>query len=170
MFFRRKKNKSGYNKSIPVSFTYGSDTSTICVFDLESLAHYRNDDGDSWTIPEDEIRELNQGNLIIAGLPNDGVFNVKVSDKGEVNAKHKVVANLKCPSGKVFVGDGAHITGDDIDPTDWRDLCGVILSIESGNYQINISLNKDADITVTFMSIEGPGVNDCSKQLLLFDD
>ncbi|WP_431089630.1 DUF6386 family protein [Paenibacillus sp. 8b26] len=47
--------------SSPFQFT--TDTATLCIFDTEALKHRLDDEPDWWSIEEDELGELNQGNV-----------------------------------------------------------------------------------------------------------
>lgn len=49
-----------------------TDTSTIAVFDLEAIRHRMNDTADWWSIADDEILEVNQGNIAFLGLGGMG--------------------------------------------------------------------------------------------------
>ncbi|MFK4304403.1 MULTISPECIES: DUF6386 family protein [unclassified Paenibacillus] len=52
--------------SSPFQFT--TDTATLCVFDTEALKHRLDDEPDWWSIEEDELGELNQGNVALFNL------------------------------------------------------------------------------------------------------
>lgn len=111
------------------NFKFVTDTSTLCVFDLECLKHRLDDDVDWWSIPSDELSEVNNGNVAFLGLGGDGEFVVKMVDRIE---NPKVRTNLKVPSGKVFVGAGEEVTADELEPECVRG--GSFIDLKAGNY------------------------------------
>lgn len=131
-------------------FEYITDTATIAVFDIQSLKHRLDDIGDWWTIPEDEVLELNEGNLIIAALPGDGKYSGTIVDGDITDFEHCLSANLDCPSGDVFVGAGEHITGEEMEPKDWPYLRGAMVRLDPGNYKVSLHLNEGFKIRVRF--------------------
>ncbi|MDR6110526.1 hypothetical protein QE451_002187 [Paenibacillus sp. SORGH_AS338] len=40
-----------------------TDTATLCIYDLQALKHRLEDTSDWWSIPEDELLEVNLGNI-----------------------------------------------------------------------------------------------------------
>ena len=153
------------------SFNFITDTSTLCIFDIENLK-YKLDDPhlDWWTIPEDEVLELNKGNLIIAALPADGKYKVCLETDFSSNFAHHVSANLSCKSGEVFLGDGAHITGDGMEPHNWGShLSGRFLNLEPGNYKLDLYFFEDYKIAVTFCKNTDVKFNDFITPLQLRD-
>ncbi|MGM1019737.1 MAG: DUF6386 family protein [Bacillota bacterium] len=56
--------------SSPFHFT--TDTATFCLFDTEALKHRLDDEPDWWSVEEDELGELNQGNVAFFNLRADG--------------------------------------------------------------------------------------------------
>ncbi|MBK4561781.1 hypothetical protein JJP84_24765, partial [Enterobacter hormaechei] len=56
------------NKSINIQ----TDTATLVIYDLMSLKHRINDDADWWSLPEDEVEEINKGNVLFLNVGDDG--------------------------------------------------------------------------------------------------
>ncbi|WP_373275999.1 DUF6386 family protein, partial [Serratia marcescens] len=54
------------------TFSFTTDTATLSIFDLVSLNHRVSDDADWWSIPEDELEEVNKGNVLFLNLGEDG--------------------------------------------------------------------------------------------------
>ena len=48
-------------------FKFTTDTATIAVFDPERLHHRLTDSADWWSIPADEVAEINRGNIKVKG-------------------------------------------------------------------------------------------------------
>jgi hypothetical protein len=59
---------SQVRRSMVEEFSVVTDTATVAVFDLEAIRHRMNDTADWWSIAEDEILEVNQGNIAFLGL------------------------------------------------------------------------------------------------------
>jgi hypothetical protein len=111
------------------NFKFVTDTSTLCVFDLGCLKHRLNDDVDWWSIPSDELSEVNNGNVAFLGLGGDGEFVVKLV--GSID-NPKFRTNLKVPSGKVFIGAGEEVTADELEPECVRG--GSFVDLKAGSY------------------------------------
>ncbi|WP_242482902.1 DUF6386 family protein [Pseudomonas sp. TH10] len=97
------------NKKISVS----TDTATIVIFDLAAIKHRITDAPDWWSILEDEIFEMNAGNIAFFGMGQDGNFTINiVSDIGFDFGSLFV----DFPSGQVFIGAGEDTTGGGLEP------------------------------------------------------
>ncbi|MEL8054631.1 MAG: DUF6386 family protein, partial [Pseudomonadota bacterium] len=82
-----------------LDFRLVTDTSTICIFDPDCLEHRLDDAGDWWTIPEDELLEVNRKNIVIVALPADGIYDVCFVDDFAPNSDDTVKAFVECKSG-----------------------------------------------------------------------
>lgn len=127
-----------------ISFKFVTDTSTLCVFDLECLKHRLDDDADWWSIPSDELLEVNNGNVAFFDLADDGEFIVNLFDN--IN-NPKFRTNLKVPSGKVFIGAGEEVTSDGLEPECIRG--GTIIDLKPGNYVLSAKF-ENGDINLAF--------------------
>ncbi|MCQ3018387.1 DUF6386 family protein [Pseudomonas tremae] len=94
-------------------FSILTNTATILVFDIDAIKHRVPDSLDWWSIVEDEILEVNKGNIAFLGLGDDGDYTIKVLEaiEGETGT-----LNLHFPSGNVFVGAGEDTSGGDLEP------------------------------------------------------
>ncbi|MBO2915952.1 hypothetical protein J5H46_23555, partial [Enterobacter sichuanensis] len=45
-----------------------TDTTTLAIYDLMSLKHRINEDVDWWSLPEDEVEEVNKGDVLFLNL------------------------------------------------------------------------------------------------------
>ena len=143
-----------------LSCKFVTDTSTLCVFDLECLKHRINDDADWWSIPEDELLEVNNGNVIFIGVGEDGEYNISFRDQ---ILNPKVVASLNVVSGRVFIGAGEEVTADGLEPE-----CldgGIFLDLPKGVYQFSFSLDGN-NININY-SKHGSGKNNFTDLLRL---
>ena len=57
-----------------------TDTATLVIYDLMSLKHRINDDADWWSLPEDEVEEINKGNVLFLNLGDDGNYKVDIKN------------------------------------------------------------------------------------------
>ncbi|WP_276311056.1 DUF6386 family protein [Paenibacillus silvae] len=56
------------------NFHMDTDTATLCCYDLAALEHRLEDTADWWSIPEDELQEVNAGNCLFLNLGDDGLY------------------------------------------------------------------------------------------------
>jgi hypothetical protein len=129
------------------TFSFTTDTATLSVFDLVSLIHRVSDDADWWSIPEDELEEVNKGNVLFLNLGEDGQYTVRVVDNISENYKSLF---LNVPSGKVFVGAGEDTSGGDLEPDGSDYMSGVFLILEIGNYEVRFRRDS-LDIVISFI-------------------
>jgi hypothetical protein len=120
-------------------FSFVTDTATMCVFDLTCLKHRLGDDADWWSIPREEMAEVNDGNVAFLGLGEDGRYEVTVVDEplsGDFTA-----VNLKCPSGRFFIGCGEEVSSDGLEPEGIRG--GGFLVLPTGNYRMSAKHTRE---------------------------
>ena len=132
---------------INTKFSITTDTSTLSIFDLESLKHRLEDTPDWWSIPKDEIDETNKGNVIFLNLGGDGIYDIEICDTLKEDFMSLFI---NVPSGSVFVGAGEYTTGGDLEPDDSEYISGKILNIPAGKYEIRFS-KQDRNIKIMFL-------------------
>lgn len=123
-----------------------TDTATLSIFDLASLKHRFDDTPDWWSIEEDEIEEINQGNVIFLNLGADGQYLIEVCE----TLHGAEFLYLKVPSGRVFVGAGEDTTGGELQPDMSDYSSGKILELPKGNYQVFFAKNGNT-IQISFV-------------------
>ena len=143
-------------------FSFTTDTATLSIFDLASLKHRISDDPDWWSIPDDELDEINKGNVLFLNLGDDGCYNVDVHDDIDENYG---CLSLKVPSGKIYVGAGEDTSGGDLEPDGSDYMSGVFLEIAPGNYEVKFKKTVN-DITLS-LNISGDGTNDIKELVRL---
>lgn len=116
----------------------GTDTACFVVYDLAALKHRLTDTCDWWSIPEDEIIELKNRNLLILGVGADGGYDVSVHE-GTLAGAPKY--SLRFPSGEIFVGPGEVVSGEDMEP-DGEYGSGFFLSVEPGDYVVSAVMDE----------------------------
>lgn len=129
------------------TFSFTTDTATLSIFDLVSLKHRVSDDADWWSIPEDELEEVNKGNVLFLNLGEDGQYTVRVVDNISENYKSLF---LNVPSGKVFVGAGEDTSGGGLEPDGSDYMSGVFLILDIGNYEVRFRRDS-LDIVISFI-------------------
>ena len=123
-----------------------TNTATIVIYDLMSLKHRLNDDVDWWSLPEDEVAEINKGNVLFLNLGDDGTYKVHIKrDVDECTGS----LFLNVPSGKVFIGAGEDVTGGDLEPDDSDAISGEFITLEPGSYEVKYK-KQDSNILISF--------------------
>ncbi|MEH5133903.1 DUF6386 family protein, partial [Enterobacter hormaechei] len=62
---------------------FQTNTATVVIYDLVSLKHRVNDDADWWSLPEDEVVEINKGNVLFLNVGDDGTYKVYIKNDVE---------------------------------------------------------------------------------------
>jgi hypothetical protein len=94
-----------------------TDTATIVIFDPERLKHRLEDTCDWWSVPDEEVAEINEGNVLFLSTGTDGVYDVEVGTSEPVAGVNVVEAAIKNQSGRFFVGAGEYTSGEGLEPT-----------------------------------------------------
>lgn len=131
-------------------FLISTDTATLSVFDLDAIKHRISDTADWWSLPEDEVEEVNRGNIIFIGLGDDGVYEVNVTDH---IISPDVTLFLRAPSGAIFIGAGEDTSGGDLEPDSSVSISGRMLSLPIKNYAVSFK-KDDNRIHISFKPSE----------------
>ena len=123
-----------------------TNTAALVIYDLISLKHRINDDADWWSLPEDEVEEINKGNILFLNLVDDGVYDVLI--KHDVD-EYTGALFLKVPSGKVFIGAGEDVTGGNLEPDDSDVISGGFITLEPGSYEVKYK-KQGLDVLISF--------------------
>jgi hypothetical protein len=111
-----------------------TDTATLVIYDLMSLKHRINDDADWWSLPEDEVEEINKGNVLFLNLGDDGVYKVHI--KNDVD-EYTGSLFLNVPSGS-FHWAGEDVTGGELEPDDSDVISGEFITLNLIVTMLNI--------------------------------
>ena len=121
-----------------IKFSFITDTATLAIFDLQAIKHRKTDTADWWSVPDDELNEMNKGNIAFINLKEDGCYTVALLD----DVDHPdLITHIFCPSGEIFIGAGEDTTGGDLEPDAPEYYSGKILFLPTGDYEI--SMKKD---------------------------
>ncbi|NMN07508.1 MULTISPECIES: DUF6386 family protein [unclassified Novosphingobium] len=112
-------------------------TASVVIYDLVSLGHRLHDDVDWWADPKVELDEINQRNVLIAGLTFDGFYDLDITGE-DIGAG---CYSLHFPSGKVFIGPGEVMTGGGDEPDE--SCSGIFLNLLPGDYNVGIARSED---------------------------
>ena len=143
-------------------FSFTTDTATLSIFDLVSLKHRISDDPDWWSIPKDELEEINRGNVLFLNLGNDSNYTVEIHDdiKGDYST-----LSVKVPSGKIYIGAGEDTSGGGLEPDGSDYMSGVFLDLVPGNYDVNFK--KIDNKIILSLKIGGNSKNDIKELIRL---
>ncbi len=145
------------------SITFVTDTASICVFDLARLRHRLADDADWWSVSEEELDELNKGNVMFVSLGRDGLFEVHHVD--ELPVAPVVQCRLAVAGGRVFVGAGEEVTSDGLEPECVRG--GAFLDLPAGVYLVKVARLGLDKIALSFSRVDGTPENHFAHPLRL---
>lgn len=143
-------------------FLFATDTATLSIFDLNSLKHRIGDDADWWSIPADEIDEINKGNVIFLNLGEDGDYSLEIQDDID---DFSGLLSLKVPSGKVYIGAGEDTSGGDLEPDGSDYMSGIFLDLKPGYYEVKFK-RENKKIILTLIA-GGNGSNNINELVRL---
>ncbi|MEQ9846691.1 DUF6386 family protein [Pectobacterium brasiliense] len=129
-----------------MNFNIFTDTATIVIFDLQSLKHRITDTADWWSIEEDEIDEINNGNAVFLNLGCDGEYLINVVESLNY---YDGVAYINVSSGNIFIGAGEDTTGGDLEPDDINSVSGSFIKLPPENYAVKFK-RIDNNIYISF--------------------
>ncbi|WP_285426626.1 DUF6386 family protein [Pseudomonas sp. efr-133-TYG-103a] len=110
-----------------------TDTATIVVFDLMAIKHRISDTPDWWSIQQDEVDEVNKGNITFLNVGQDGVYSISIVD--DISDEDGSVY-IGFPSGHIFIGAGEDTTGGDLEPDGSDAIQGKVIQFTPGNYKL----------------------------------
>lgn len=142
-----------------LSNAVATDTATICIFDVDAMKHRVNDVGDWWSIPANELAEVQNGNALFLNLGTDGTYQLDVTNEIDPSA---VGYNLNTPSGRVFIGAGEEMSGGGLEP---EGISGFFVEVHEPNHRVFVSRNGQR-ITVKFVAASASG-NEVSQLIQL---
>ena len=146
-----------------------TSTAAFCLFDLAALTHRLDDSCDWWSIERDELTEINAGNCLIFGTGYDGGFGFEVT-LGQGLASPELEVAIRAPSGKLYLGAGEDISGEDDQPEEHSEhYPGLFLHVEPGNYLVSVKTTGTAEIAIGIEKTERRAVNQVARSLRLGD-
>ncbi|WP_227461097.1 DUF6386 family protein [Cupriavidus pauculus] len=95
--------------------TVTTGTSTIVLFDPECMSHRLNESADWWSLPKDELLEVNRANAAFLNVNADGVYELEAVLHDDL-AEADVELVLRNTSGRFFFGAGEMMSSDGLQP------------------------------------------------------
>jgi len=145
-------------------FRLATDTSTLLMCDPARLKHRLSDSADWWCWPpEEQLKEVNEGNAAFVDLGSDGVYEVQVVFGAPGDGLPLV--RLACPTGTLFIGAGEEATSEGLEPEAIRGGCFV--KVVPGSVTVHIARGAGNSLKVVVASIAGEARNSFDKPLEL---
>jgi hypothetical protein len=139
------------------AFRFATDTATLAVFDPARLHHRLADGADWWSIPTDELAEINRGNMLSVSTGSDGWYETEVFVGSVSDDPYHIEAFVACESGQIFVGPGEVIPSDGLSTTD--EFGGHFLDITPGTYRVRVSRPGLWSLRVSLQPSDSPAEN-----------
>ena len=146
-----------------IQFTTG--TATICAFDPDAINHRLNDLDDWWSDPQDELEEVNKGNVLFVSLGSDGQYTVHLSCGQQHGPPAMVSARLRCPGGSLFVGPGEQVSAGGVGPN--TKTGGMFIQIRPGNYSVALTRLSPLELEMRVDAIPDEARNNFDKPLAI---
>ncbi|WP_081729513.1 MULTISPECIES: DUF6386 family protein [unclassified Pseudomonas] len=142
--------------SEPYTFTrFSTDTATIAVFDPSALVYRCEDDADWWSVPDDEVTEINSDNVLFVGLGVDDDYEVDVYRAlggARIDSQY-ISAKLKILSGCLCIGAGEQVPVGDLGPE--TTYGGVLVYAARGSIEVRIYWLSSNKLVVEYDSTTG---------------
>lgn len=147
-------------KTTSTASAFRTDTATLAVFDAKRLEHRLHDAADWWSISDDEVTEINAGNVLFVSTGVDGDYLLNVyceSPPGNVSPI-ATSALIRCDSGSLFFHAGEYVPSGDMMPdTKYGGLC---LDFKPGTYRVTVVHLVAYCLDVFVVPYHGDAVND----------
>jgi hypothetical protein len=138
---------------------FKTDTATLIVVDPACVRHRLDDDADWWSIPADEVGEVNRGNALFVNLGSDGVYDLDLTTEAAPSGSKPAHALIRNESGRFFVGAGEYtpyMTSEGIEP---EAVDGnVFVELPPGTYRAAVWRIANA-LSVNLTPSPGPAIN-----------
>jgi len=143
--------------------TVTTDTSTIVIFDPECMQHRLNEVADWWSLPGDELLEINRANAAFLNVHRDGAYELEVVAHDD-STEADVEFVLRNTSGRFFFGAGEMMTSAGLQP---EAMYGnVFIEAKPGLYLVR-ARERDGKVSVSLMPTQHDSSNTFSKLLRL---
>lgn len=142
------------------STRFDTDTATMAVFDPAALVHRCEDTADWWSVPTDEISEINQGHVLFVGLGADGCYEVDIFRKlGEAGLNgNYLCANLSVLSGCLYIGAAEQVPAGDFGPE--TTYGGALIYAMRGKIEVRVYRQSPNKLVVEYETTSEEAVNE----------
>jgi hypothetical protein len=150
-----------------LKFQFATDTATVAVFDPDALAHRLNDSDDWWSDPDEEIPEVEAGNMALIELGQDGMYVVsaRILDVPPEPIERALRVGIRVVSGSIHVGPGEDLPAGGLATYGRSYTSGRTLRCAPGTYQVEVSRQGNS-LSVVAWGVEGEPRN-AARQLEL---
>ncbi|WP_426390315.1 DUF6386 family protein [Variovorax sp. R-27] len=125
--------------------TVTTDTATIVLFDPECMRHRLNEDADWWSLPQEELLEVNRANAAFMNVSADGRYELEVAAHKELgDADVELV--VRNTSGRFFFGAGEMMSSAGLEPE--AEYGNVFLDAVPGSYLVR-ARQRGGTVTVS---------------------
>ena len=140
------------------SARFKTDTATLAVFDPATLAHRATDDADWWSIPAQELAEVNAGNVFFVGLEADGAYECEIyrSDP-PAGSSTAVFAKIRNITGSIYVGAGEQVPGANFGPSTMHG--GVLVAVGTGTVLVTVERASGSCMRIWLSNVSGSPEN-----------
>jgi len=114
---------------VTLEFHLHTDTATLAIFDTQAIRHRLDNTCDWWSLPHDELLEINAGAIAFLNLSSDGTYPIRVQ-ASLTNEEGSVY--LRVPSGQVFIGAGEDTTVGGLEPDGSDVNRGQFITLDKG--------------------------------------
>jgi len=163
-----------------------TDTATLVIYDVSQLKHRLDDGVDWWLDLDEEIDEINKGNVLFVGLSEDGAYDIDISkeivgdelehsedssdsdsDSDFISTSSTIQAILKNTSGRFYIGPGESVTSEGEEPVE--SVAGHFFNVTPGSYQVSIS-SVGNNIKIRLLPITIFTENNFEESPVLYDN
>ena len=128
-----------------------TDTATIVIYDLGRLKHRLDDPCDWWSVPKNEVLEINQGNALFVATGYDCGFDIEIVTSDPLPDTLVVRALIKNDSGCFFIGAGEYVSGDGFEPK--AEHGNVFVDYPAGVYRVSSWMDGPVKVCVQFAKV-----------------
>jgi hypothetical protein len=136
---------------------FRTDTATLIVVDPACVRHRLDDDADWWSMPADEVAEVNRGNALFVNLGSDGVYDLDITTELPASGVKRADALIRNESGRFFVGAGEHMTSEGMEPE--AVYGNVFVERPPGTYRVVVWMSGST-LFVNLARSDEPAVNE----------
>lgn len=135
--------------------TVATDTATLVLFDPACMRHRLDDDADWWSLPQEELLEVNRGNAAFMNVGADGRYELEVlAEAGLPDADVELV--LRNTSGRFFLGAGEFMTSEGLEPE--AGYGNLFFDAEPGSYLVR-ARQRGGSVVISLAATDLPASN-----------
>lgn len=130
---------------------FSTDSASFVIYDPQALIHRLQEGGDWYQFDDNLVLEMNRGNLFYAGLGYDGMYDLHLIQAEYQDTSDCVEALIRCVCGKLFLGPGEQMIGEESLPD--TSGGGLMLDLPIGTYRVLVSRPDDFALEVSLTRV-----------------